>query len=240
MGQVVQTGIVTEELGSNTTEVNHIDTYSVFELGSDHHIESEVEYIASELGVEPPDDLFDVEYDMKRFVDWLADASVFAIMHALPHEVVEREGLAPILRSTDPVIRNVERVGGTWSPREYNFTTDGYMARWTIDADALNRWLEENRIALPDGHGIPGFIRTADDEFWYIANAIREYLEREVFSTPDAYRHAIEDQMASDGVEIDMCHVYLTEAGAKYAIEHGADPEKVAQFTRPAVKEAKV
>ncbi|QIG58809.1 hypothetical protein SEA_DATBOI_145 [Gordonia phage DatBoi] len=238
MGQVLQTGVVVEDFGSTMTHVNHIDTYSVFDLGSDSHIEGEQDHIAESLGVDfaAIEDVtwweyFDIDWDMQSFIEWLAEASIYAIQQALPHELIRNGDKAPIWKSTDPVILDVEWTGETWSPAFYNFTTDGYMARWEIDADALNRWLDDNEITLEDGRNIPGFARTADDEFWYMAKALEEYLSREVFPGDLEYEHAIWEQMATECVEMDMCQVTLTEQGAAAAIAAGADPDEVARFT---------
>lgn len=235
--QIVQTGIVTEDFGSTMTHVNHVDTYQSFPLGeTEFHGNGGIEYqqlgsiLADALGLDfdgdfdelPEDitsawvdrgpwgrshedgDLWEVTYDHEGWLRELAEASV-AVLQA---DVVDPRG----------PVHAVELTGETWSPQFYNFTTDGYMARWTVDTDALESWLNENRITLGDGHGISGFIRTADDEAWYLARAIQEYLESHY--QYESYHLAMLDYLSGNGVEDEYVDVTLTEAGREWLDEY--------------------
>lgn len=239
--QIVQTGIVTEEFGSTITSANHIDTYSCFELGETEHpgdggvewqqlimdlhnagildeyevdgVPGEIESVWVEHGPwgfsADGETYWEVTYDHDGWLAELAEASIAV----LEREVVDPDG--PILAVTF--------TGETWSPREYNFTTDGYMARWTVDTDKLDKWLSDEGIALCDGRGVSGFLRTADDETWYLGRAIREYLERMV---PD-YHSLMLDFLVGNGVEESYIDVRVTEAGKRWIFDHGGDPSKV-------------
>lgn len=237
--QIVQTGIVTEDFGSTMTHVNHVDTYQCFPLG-------ETEYHGDDGGVElqqlgsllanaldldfcgefdelPDDitsawvdrgpwgrwhedgDLWEVDYDHSGWLRELADASVAV----LQDNIVDPAG----------IVRAVETTGDTWSPQYYNFSTDGYMARWTVDTDALEAWLTDNGVTIDDGRGIDGFIRTADDEAWYLARALQEYLDHEI---GDEYVMTMLDYLSGNGVEDEYVDVTLTDAGRAWLDEYAA------------------
>lgn len=239
--QIVQTGIVTEDFGSTITSVNHVDTYQCFPLGDTECPDQPVELdqVASELanrGVvrdglgwdelsadvddavldEWTDrgpygrhtgkpDLWTVDYDHEGWTRELAEASV-AVLH---ETVVDPEG----------IIRAVKFTGEVWSPREYNFTTDGYMATWTVDTDALEAWLTENGVTIGNGHGISGFLRTADDETWYLGRALAEYLEHEIGTD---YVMLMHEHLTGNGVEHEYVDVQITEAGEAWCRDYVA------------------
>lgn len=221
--QIRQTGIVTEELGSGITGVNHIDTYSCFELGETETEHAEYDILSSVLAgegvhegglgfdelpeeIQKPwlagspwfghlnDRLWTAEYDHEGWLRELATASVEVLRDA-----VVGEG----------VVHAVEFTGEVWSPREYNFSTDGYMARWTVDTDALEAWLADHGVVIEDGRGVSGFMRTADDETWYLGRALQEYLEHEI----PGYVGGVLSYLAGSGVESEYIDVQLTELG---------------------------
>ena len=232
--QIVQTGVVVEDFGSTITHVNHVDTYSCFPLGDTECPGEPTEYqqVAGELGAagvvdeglgwsEIDDEIAEVwvdrgpygasrepefwtvTYDHDGWVRELAEASV----EILRAEVVDPGG----------IVRAVEMTGETWSPSYYNFSTDGYMARWTVDTDALEDWLAENDATLGDGRGIDGFIRTAGDETWYLGQALEAYLEHEI---GDDYVQYMHEYLAGGCVEYEYVDVQITDAGRAWLAEH--------------------
>lgn len=234
--QIVQTGIVTENFGSTMTRVNHIDTYQCFPLGDTECPDepTELQQVAYKLaaagladddegwdgldedvaavwvdrgpyGASAESQFWEVTYDHTGWLTELARASVAV----LQDRVVDPAG----------IIRAVEFTAQTWSPQFYNFTTDGYMARWTVDTDTLEVWLDENGITIDDGRGISGFIRTADDEAWYLARALQEYLEAEIGD----YFSAMLDYLSGNGVEDEYVDVTITDAGRAWLAEHATN-----------------
>lgn len=236
--QIVQTGVVTEDFGSTITRVNHIDTYSCFPLGETELPDPgvELDQVASELAnlgvidsglgfdeihddeiteawinrgpwanTSGDPDFWTVDYDHKGWLKELAEASV-AVLNS---DVVDPGG----------IVRAVDLTGETWSPSYYNFTTDGYMATWTVDTDALEAWLAENNVEIGNGRGIDGFIRTADDETWYLGNAIEAYLEHEI---GESYLYSMLEYLAGNGVEWEYIDVKVTDAGRAWAAEYVA------------------
>ena len=230
--QIRQTGIVTEEFGSGITRVNHIDTYQCFELGETEYSGVEWDILSSVLAGEgvhegglgwdelpeeitrpweehghwaarPGEEFFVVRYDHQGWLRELATASVDLLN--------SNYGL-------EPVVRGVEFTGEVASPREYNFTTDSYMARWTVDTDALEAWLTDNGIVIEDGRGVSGLIRTADDETWYLGRALQEYLEDRI---PD-YVSDMYSYLCGNGVEAEYIEIELTDAGRAWIEEYKA------------------
>lgn len=230
--QIRQTGIVTEEFGSGITHVNHIDTYQCFELGETEYSGVEWDILSSilaEEGVhegglgwdELPEEItrpweenghwiarwgeefFTVRYDHQGWLRELATASVDLLNN--------NYGLGP-------VVHGVEFTGEVWSPREYNFSTDGYMARWTVDTDALEAWLTDNGVVIEDGRNVSGFYRTADDDTWYLGRALEEYLEARISNyVGDMYSY-----LCGNGVEEEYIEIELTEAGRAWIEEYKA------------------
>lgn len=220
--QIKQTGIVTERMGSNATGFNHIDAYQTFTQGSDYWLEGELDNIADMTGADPTPfvqegrDLWhgglEYHYDHAGWVQALAVESV--------------EVMAELLGEDDPVVKGITFTGESWSPREYNFTTDGYMAEWTIDADALEAWLAENNVVLSDGRGVSGFFGTADDDFWYLATGLRRYLE-ETLEESD-YFYGMTERL--NQIEHDYQWVTISDELAAYLIAEGGDPAEVEHF----------
>lgn len=234
--QIVQTGVVVEDFGSTITHVNHVDTYQCFPLGDTECPDepTELQQVACELaaagvvdeglgwseiddeiaelwvdrgpyGASRDPEFWTVTYDHDGWVRELAEASV----EILRAEVVDPGG----------IVRAVELTGETWSPSYYNFSTDGYMARWTVDTDALEDWLAENDVTIGDGRGIDGFIRTADDETWYLGKALEAYLEHEI---GDDYVQYMHEHLTGNGVEWEYVNVEITDAGRAWASEYVA------------------
>lgn len=232
--QIRQTGIVTEDFGSGITSVNHIDTYQCFELGETERPGIEYDVLASYLagegvgeqgwgwGFEEADEeiqrpwidgspwcahgdeqLWEVHYDHQGWLRELAIASVEVV-----REAVVGEGIVHAVDFADEV----------WSPQFYNFSTDGYMARWTVDTDALEQWLTDNGIVIEDGSGIDGFIRTADDDTWYLGRALQEYLEAKI---PD-YVSDMHSYLCGNGVEEQYIEIEFTDAGRAWIEQYKA------------------
>lgn len=234
--QIVQTGVVVEDFGSTITNVNHVDTYTCFPLGDTERPDeptelgqvvsalaaagvvdfdlwwSEIDPEVAEVwadrgpyGASREPDFWTVTYDHDGWVRELAEASV----EVLRAEVVDPAG----------IIRAVNLTGETWSPQFYNFSTDGYMARWTVDTDALEAWLTENGVTIGNGAGIDGFIRTADDGTWYLGRALEAYLEHVI---GDDYTLLMLDHLTGNGVEDEYVDVQVTDAGRAWLAEHGS------------------
>ena len=72
--------------------------------------------------------------------DWEYDSSAacMKLSQAGAQDVVDQLSAWGIIRSVE--------VTSTWSPREYNFTTDSYKATWEFDADKLDEWAAENNF----------------------------------------------------------------------------------------------
>lgn len=96
-----------------------IDTYGMFTGGSVEEME-EQHYI-DEYGIDP--ESIDFEYDHAGAVKSLAEASINILWNEL-REIVE----------------NIQLIE-TNSPRFYNYTTDSYVAEWTINADRLQAYV---------------------------------------------------------------------------------------------------
>jgi len=117
--------IIQFEMDSNCFPVEQPDTYSTYT--NDYWLESELEYKA-EQG-EPSDyDAYNWDYNVSAVIEELGKAGAADIEQQL------KDG---------GVILAVE-VTGTYSPREYNFKTDSYKAKYTVNATALDRWCESN------------------------------------------------------------------------------------------------
>ena len=219
--QIVQRGIVTEEFGSRITGVNHIDTYQTFQLAGECFIDSEVGELFEDLGLEMDDLEWETDYfvSLNKFgwLNALADLSI---------DVIRAE-----LGDDDEVILSVGRTSeDPYSPSEYNFMTDGYQAVWRVNTDKLEDWLTENSVVIHDGSGISGFIRTADDETWYLGHAIAEYLEMEVFAN-SSYEDVMWQWIAESSLEHDYARIHLTERGVTKAREAGCDPEAIDRWS---------
>ena len=230
--QIRQTGIVTEDFGSGITRVNHIDTYACFELGETEREGVEWDVLASYLAGEclhegglgwdelpeeitrpweengywagrPGEEFFTISYDHQGWLRELAEASVEVV-----REAVVGEG----------IVHAVDFTCEVWSPREYNFSTDGYMARWTVDTDALEAWLTDNGVVIENGRGIDGFIRTADDDTWYLGRALEEYLERMVSD----YVSDMHSYLCGNGIEDEYIEIEFTDAGRAWIEQYKA------------------
>lgn len=112
---------LTISIWSSTLPHVHIDTYSTFT--GDSNYESEVEYLIEEEHADP--DSIEATWDHESIRRELAEASIQYVL-----ETVDRE-----------IIQNVE-LAATDSPREYNFKTDAYDAKFTVSASKLKEWAE--------------------------------------------------------------------------------------------------
>lgn len=120
---------LTIDIWSSTLPVVHIDTYSMF--SGESWAEQEYANLIDEEGADP--ESIEISYDMPAIRKELA-----------------RESIAYILEEVDRgIIQNVE-LTDTWAPREYNFQTDAYDARFTVSVSALLEWAAENKFNVDD------------------------------------------------------------------------------------------
>lgn len=115
---------------SNMLPVEQPDTYHVY--SNEYAVEQFLEN-KSEDG-EPADyDDYDWTYDTAAVIRGLGEVAA--------HEIINQLG-------TD-IIRSIT-VTDSYSPREYNFTTDSYKADWEFDLDALEAWAAENNFNVAE------------------------------------------------------------------------------------------
>lgn len=113
-------------LESNTLPYVSIDTYQSFT--GDSWLENEFEYLAEENpGMEFDWSNTDVSYNHDGIKQALAEASI--------------EG---ILGDVDPNIIEGIEYESNWSPAYYNFETDTYTARFTVNWTLLKQWFKES------------------------------------------------------------------------------------------------
>lgn len=116
---------LTIDIWSSTLPVVHIDTYVTF--AGESWADQEYEYLIDEENADP--ESIEIDYDMEAIRKALAEASIDYVL-----ETVDRE-----------VILNVE-LSATFAPREYNFTTDAYDARFTVCLSKLQAWAAESKF----------------------------------------------------------------------------------------------
>ena len=123
-------------IDNRDTENIHIDTYQT--LTGDNATESELEYINDEREPNTPKltyDDFDWTYDHAQIVKDFAHASIQIITDAIANTPYA------------DIIKDITLLD-TSSPRYYNYTTDGYTAIYTINADELAKYIETNRADI--------------------------------------------------------------------------------------------
>lgn len=103
-----------------------IDTYSVFSL--DHEIEN-ILYNQNEDGLSDDYDSYDWTFNHKGYVQSLAENWL---------DIVTGEVL-------DDVIKSIKLDGESYSPREYNFSTDNCNIIFEVDIDKLCDYIEQNK-----------------------------------------------------------------------------------------------
>lgn len=118
------------ETDSNMLPVEQPDTYHTY--SNEYAVEQFLEY-QDENG-EPSDyDDYDWKYDTSAVIRGLGELGAADVISQL---------------GTD-ILKTVE-VTSTYSPREYNFTTDSYRAVWEFDLDKLEAWAAENNFNARD------------------------------------------------------------------------------------------
>lgn len=100
-----------------------IDTYTMFT--TDHTEENEIEHYNEMNETDLGYDDFDWDYDHAGILKGLAELSVESILGQI---------------DTD-IIKSIE-VLETYSPQFYNFATDSYNARYTVDLTKLEEWAD--------------------------------------------------------------------------------------------------
>lgn len=211
--QLVQDGVITAPIASTAIGFNTISTVGAFPLADESWIDVETCNIIDVLDVDINrmhyGQDFEIVTDHAGWVTDLAKASI--------------EVLVDMLDEDDPVVHRVEFTGETWSPRDYMTGDDGYMARWTLDCDALERWLVDNDVTLHDGHGISGFRRTAPDDQWFLARGLNAYLHG-VLDEED-YHLRMRDHV--NECEGERSRVIFSDALCERLIAEGADVEVI-------------
>ena len=140
---------LTISIWSSTLPVVHIDTYSTFT--GDSSYEMELEYLIEEDNADP--DSFDTTWDMPAIRRELAESSIQYVL-----ETVDRE-----------IIHNVE-LTDTYAPKEYNFKTDAYDAKYTVSASKLQAWAESVKFDV-DAY-VREFHESYDGFISFVPNAL--------------------------------------------------------------------
>ena len=175
------------------------DTYHLFT--TEHFENNEIQY-ASEVSGQ--DDLdygdFDWEYDHSTIVREISETIAYVIVERLIENGLESATATEVIDS--------------WSPREYNFTSDGFEMEFTCDPKELRaltpdfnveEWVKEHYSSC-DGFFsyVPGRMR--DDE-WYAeydgAFRIEYLLAREVDPYSDWWQWRVDEALT----EIHVAHI---------------------------------
>lgn len=112
-------------LQSNTLPYVSIDTYQSFT--GDSWLESELEWLKEDTGVELDWSNHDVKYDHAGIRQGLAEASIESIMDQM----------------YDGIVESIE-YESSWSPQYYNFETDSYTAEFVVNWTLLKKWLKKS------------------------------------------------------------------------------------------------
>ena len=136
----VKIRINSQDLG----EIGSIDTYQLF--NGDSADNAYIEYYNDEHDTDYTYDNFEWSYDHKQIVKELAESSREWLLENVVGKVVV--GIGEIL--------------GTYSPKEYNFTTDSWESEWDIDEKELSKYIETNAEKYKN---------------WYNDNSWKEHIE---------------------------------------------------------------
>ena len=112
-------------LESNTLPYVSVDTYQSF--NGDSCVEQESEWLEQEQGIPEAWKYVDFEYNHRQILEALAEASI--------------EG---ILNDVDPNIIEGIEYESNWSPAYYNFQSDSYTAKFTVNWTLLKQWFKES------------------------------------------------------------------------------------------------
>jgi hypothetical protein len=113
-------------LESNTLPYVSVDTYQSF--NGDSWVEQESEWLEQERGIPEAWRYVDFDYDHRKILEELAEASIAGILNDLP---------------VGSPIESIE-YESNWSPSAYNFQSDTYTAKFTVNWTQLKKWLKES------------------------------------------------------------------------------------------------
>lgn len=171
-----------------------IDTYSTFDF--DSHDESEIDYYNEEHNTSYTYDDFDWTYNHKGLVQCLASNWL---------DFVQKNII-------DDVILAIEPDGEPWSPREYNFSTDNQNIIFTVNIDALKKYIFNN----VDDYNVnkiqdrSGFWWMGDDEQTMLNYYLRTKSEQD-YTQYDYYSDQL-DQLQSNGQLYDFVSYELIKS----------------------------
>lgn len=112
-------------LESNTLPYVSVDTYQSF--SGDSWLEQESEWLEQEQGIPEAWRYVDFDYNHSRILEDLAEASIDAIFNDVDLDL----------------IKSIE-YESNWSPSAYNFQSDTYTAKFTVNWTLLKKWLKES------------------------------------------------------------------------------------------------
>ena len=161
-------------IDNRDTENIHIDTYGM--LTGDSFIEYEIEYLSERDNKSYDYDDFDWSFDHKNIVKQFAIESIGIIENAIASTDYEK------------IITSIE-LEKSFSPKYYNYTTDGYKMVVEYDEKALERYTEDNHGAILE-----------------IAKKYRAY-ESDITKNDIVYAgivHIIQNCITSDDYNMDM------------------------------------
>ena len=112
----------------------HIDTYSMLTGDSADEMMRDYEQDNAREEGREYDENRDIDYDMDAIRKGLAEASIFYLETELEN-------------AEDRIIKEI-KFEKTGHPRFYNYTTDWYVAEYTIDEEAMDKYIEANTDAV--------------------------------------------------------------------------------------------
>jgi hypothetical protein len=146
-----------------------IDTYQTFNTDMDE--ESIIESYSYDYGVEFTYDDFIWSFDHNGYVQALSKAWC-----KLMNENI-----------IDEVILSVKLNGEAYSPREYNFSTDNCSTVFTVNHNALLKYIDDNRVAYDRDHvrDESGFMWFGDEDatmlHYYLHTVSRKLYDTESY-----------------------------------------------------------
>lgn len=131
------------------------DTYGLF---TPEHFENiEIQYASEVSGQDDLDyDDFDWEYDHPAIVRNISETIADAIVERLIENGLESATATEVIDS--------------WSPREYNFTSDGFEMRFTCDPKELRSLTSDFNVE----EWVRGYYRSCDGFFSYVPGRMRD------------------------------------------------------------------
>ncbi|MBM4707904.1 hypothetical protein GS982_01490 [Rhodococcus hoagii] len=204
----VETGhdLVTCEINSGDLKEITIDTYSTFEIGGNTFEENEIEWMEESSGVEGLTyDDFGWTYNNALWKQYLSEALIRYILEEQP------------IDGNDTIVKDIELVD-TWSPREYNFTTDRMIANWIVDDTLLREWWAKSGFTFEAEMADGGRHGSRDGYHSFITSRYREdpvaietmmMLDRwiESWSKWESFLHFMWDNISGNGEDQDCIDV---------------------------------